>query len=117
MNSRQRRKLVKLVIGGRRNDRSDYAWHREGGTLIGWVGGPTDEGWSSSEVTISRDGRRITSAEDGRDCDGRMSSGRACQVVGFRWWRNNPHGPWNRGLVTRLVESCQRDYTAESMGY
>jgi len=72
----------------------------------------TEEGYSSSWVIWSFDGETVTRewGSDGSDCDGRLSRGGEdvwdCSTLndyGFPEWAD--------------VESHQRDYSAEAMGY
>lgn len=85
--------------------------------------GPTDEGWSCTTVEYRRIGRFIYREwlEDGRDCDGRLTTYSVC-----RWDQKTYQASWvceGAGLVRRSypvwerVEEYQRDYEAERMGY
>lgn len=81
--------------------------HTELNKITRHSGGDTEEGWSSSTDYWWMDETGIVHCQemsDGRDCDGRLST---------HW-----HGLWNltTGQWDR-VDSGQRDYTAESMGY
>ncbi len=83
----------------------------------------TDEGWSSTDEYIYRTGMAIYLyvVNDGRDCDGRLtrewsgkSEGKDLHCV------RRPHGKkWGpkRLALFDTILSCQRDFTAESMGY
>lgn len=80
----------------------------------------TDEGWSMNAETFSRDGETITSSliSDGRDCDGRLSSGSECH-----WTYGGPmQRPSIDGdpITPRWIASgkgWQRDEYAEAAGY
>ena len=86
----------------------------------------TDEGWrnAAETVSVSRFDYRIwvESKSMSRDCDGRLDcywSG-FCrkndrQRVGFS--RSDEKQDRRRYPLWRCEDSCQRDYTAESMGY
>ena len=84
-----------------------------------------DEGWSSSSMSVTRRGNtlRLRRRTDGTDCDGRMSTYgeftcHVSQRAAYRAWA--PRGEKRpRVCYPRWeeVESNQRDYAAERMGY
>lgn len=73
-------------------------------------GGQTEEGYSYSAMAWSYDGA-VLSCEcttDARDCDGRLTAYNDYQATEL---------DENRQPVWERVDSSQRDYTAEAMGY
>lgn len=90
---------------------------RQGRPLRYWRAWDTDEGWSSvSEYFRLVDGVVLRDcSDDGRDCDGRMSSHveLACPVAALQS-RDGfavPLPRWDR------VSESRRDYQAEAAGY
>ena len=86
-----------------------------------------DEGWSSASTTWTHHGGYLTRecSSDGTDCDGRHShffddeaEDMEPQVDHFVTGEYEDNGPllgW--APVWKDVGSCQRDYSAEAMGY
>ena len=84
-----------------------------GQSLSHYTGGPTDEGWSSHEVTWTYNAPREIAREyysDGVDCDGRLSS------CGENVWDGQELNEWGYP-AWQDVSHSQRDYSAEAMGY
>lgn len=100
---------------------------RPGQSLTHYVGGATDEGWSSFSSTWSHEGDHVRRewCDDGRDCDGRLTRGGtdACPIGELAagmpiYWPENEelfegiHVPaWGE------PDRWQRDEQAELAGY
>jgi hypothetical protein len=96
---------VKLVLAPGQTLRH-YKWWRH------------EEGWSSESTEWShrQDCVEKVSATDGTDCDGRLSTYNAleCRIENLHMGANHEgigYPEWER------MESSQRDYSAEAMGY
>lgn len=78
-------------------------------------GGQTDEGFSFTEHRFANDGRAITMEinTSASDCDGRLKtySRMECDALDVRAGYMEIWPAW------RLVDSSQRDFAAEAMGY
>ena len=89
-------------------------------------GGATDEGWTRSVETFSFDGAAVTCErlDDGRDCDGRMTTDGAsiCAVGRLRaGWDMGAESPANPGVIFPAWElswdvECFDEY-AQAAGY
>lgn len=99
---------------------------RDGQSLTAYRANQTEEGWESVSATYTREGdtilREVT--RDGRDCDGRMTvhdeSAAALADLGAGWLTRetlNGEDAWITYPKWSTVDSSQRDYAAESMGY
>ena len=94
---------------------------RDGQSLAAGFHEPTDEGWNSEGSTWSRKGDEVTEQwwSDGRDCDGRLSRQGTCRchardLFGGIREENDPDVAYP---MWHAVDSSQRDYSAEAMGY
>lgn len=92
---------------------------RPGQTLRHGTFSEDEEGWSSRCDEWMNDGERVIrhSYTDGRDCDGRLYTNMTL-VCTFDQLEANyfeddgvSYQEWER------IDSCQRDYAAEAMGY
>ena len=76
-------------------------------------GGPTDEGYSYDSLTVSADFERncliLEVTNQSKDCDGRYSN--------YRFFESSMDDIENLQPKFEPVESHQRDYSAEAMGY
>ena len=99
---------------------------RPGQSLSHYMGGPTEEGWSSEATTWRHDGNTVTRqcTDDGCDCDGRLTRNYDCicplSRLSYRTVRSW-EGTWPKAVYNfpdwEVMDSSQRDYAAEAMGY
>jgi hypothetical protein len=94
-----------------------------------------DEGFSSTSIAVSPGEKpgtyEVSEYNDGRDCDGRISSEneylvkktttkRKRSYYSYHWETNRPKGKFGMKTAWKVLskgKSRNRDYTAESMGY
>lgn len=132
MNARIRRKILRKALS---NESEPVARerHSDGAQALHWYS-RTEEGFSSYCLEVSRNGRTYVMESSGRDCDGRVSSYQCRRFLRvdrrFRLaWVLRPGGDRNvradyllmrerhRHIVSEEIDSRQRDYSAEAMGY
>lgn len=97
----------------------------DGQALTHRAGGATDEGWSSEANVWALEGNTVRHEcyQDGRDCDGRLSSEYVteCPVADLGAHRISGDDEWALSAPAlpswQKVEASQRDYSAEAMGY
>ena len=94
---------------------------REGQTLTHYSGGLTDEGYSYEATTWTLDGEFVIVEHASRalDCDGRIDH-YSTATCGVEYLRGGNIDPEDQTIVYpawERIESSQRDYSAEAMGY
>ena len=92
------------------------------GMIAAWEqGGPNDEGYGIEGESYRHDGDHVTRQwwSDGRDCDGRMSSGGddACRLDRLDAHRYEWEGSQHTAPAWVPEDVYQRDYSAEAAGY